>query len=65
MASLDGGQVVEEGLQLVVFDAVADHHEFLHEEQQVRADRDDVLARRARSLCALKFKMETPQIDSL
>ena len=34
----DDGQVVEEGLQLVVLDAVTDHHQLLHEEQQDGGD---------------------------
>ena len=53
-SSLDGGQVVEEGLELVLLDAVPDHHQLLHEEQQVGADREDVLARGPRPLGPLK-----------
>lgn len=37
------GEIVEDGLQLVLLDAVADHDELLQEEQDVGADSEDVL----------------------
>ena len=38
-----GGQVVEDGLQLVLLDPVADHGELLDEEEHVRTDRHDLV----------------------
>jgi len=51
---VDGGQVVEDGLQLVLLDAVAHEDELLDEQQHEGADRHDLILRGTRAILLKK-----------